>query len=75
MAISEWQSVFEKSTNWQPTGILISRVPYGPGDPDGNFEWFPGPFGPIVWAPEHFFYQKVDFFPGSVVVFEKSANW
>ena len=68
-------SVFEKSVNWWPTQMLVSRVPFRPACQDASFEWFPGSYRLVVWPPEPFFCKVVKYFPGSVVVFEKSANW
>jgi len=68
-------AVFEKSTNLQCSLIFMSRVPFWSQDTDGHFEWFPDPNEPIFWAPEHFFCKIIDYFPRSVAVFEKSANW
>ena len=71
----ELWSVFEKSANCAPSRILISRVPFCPACQDASFEWFPRSFGLMVWAPEPFFCKEVNFFPGSVEVFENSVNW
>ena len=71
----ELSSVFEKLGILKRSQILISRVPFRPGCQDGHFGWFPGSHGPMVWSLELFFCKVIDFFPGSVVVFEKSVNW
>ena len=53
----------------------MTRVANQSQIPEAKFERFPRSYGHMVWLLEHFFCKKVDDFPGSMVVSEKSTYW